>query len=267
MSKRNSPPPPPPSHTKSSPKKETDKREIKIEDKRVKDMTKQPLPPITEQSKTPQKESSPKQQPKKAEASTPPPLPPRQQQVVSNNNPTTPPSPQNKQTSSKNQIQDSRKNTEASASNSNANTTSTTERELTVPYVASTRKARSISIGLSHPITFGYAKQKPPSNNTNTNQQKGASASKFSSTTERVMKDVPEPTREVLTMNQVYTKDGKINCDLLKEHFRKEGRIALDVAKRIINTAKDLFKAEPNVLELKTPLNSTHSSHFSHLIF
>jgi serine/threonine-protein phosphatase 2B catalytic subunit len=238
MSQQKTSPPSLPPNIKSSPKKEAEKREIRRDDKRLKDSTKQKPPPITEQSNSSLKDQQSKQGTQKTDGLL--------QKEQSAKNPNSNPSSNDKIETTNQKINSSLNENPAASSS---------ERELTVPYAASTRKARSVSIGLSHPITFGYAKPKPTQNNTNAGQAKSNLSSKFSSTTERVMKDVPEPTREVLTMNQVYKKDNKIDCDLLKEHFRKEGRIAIDVAKRIINSAKELFKAEPNVLDLKTPLN------------
>jgi hypothetical protein len=209
MSQKRTPPSSPPPNVKSAPKKEPEKREIKREDKRPKDTTRQKPPPITEHSTAPQKDIQNKESQKSASSS--------QSEQTFANNPSASPASTTQSSPGESSTQ------QMKPIENGKPTTNSTERELTVPYASSTRKARSVSIGLSHPITFGYAKQKPPQNNTNTNQPKTNPSSKFSSTTERVMKDVPEPTREVLTMNQVYNKDGKINCDLLKEHFRKEG--------------------------------------------
>ncbi len=41
---------------------------------------------------------------------------------------------------------------------------------------------------------------------------------------------------------------------VLKEHLQKEGRLTQDAAMKLIDMASALFKAEPNMLELRYPI-------------
>jgi serine/threonine-protein phosphatase 2B catalytic subunit len=123
---------------------------------------------------------------------------------------------------------------------------------------------RSVSVGISHPITFGVPQKEPmpdPAssnvNGSNTNASapaKKKELKKYLDTKERIVKDVQAPARDKLTIEQLF-KDDKIDTDLLKDHLRREGRLEADAAKLIITKAMEIFKNEPNVLELETPIN------------
>jgi serine/threonine-protein phosphatase 2B catalytic subunit len=81
------------------------------------------------------------------------------------------------------------------------------------------------------------------------------------STVDRLAPDVAHPTTRVLKMEEVYGPDGLPRDDVLLEHFRQEGRVAVDVAHRIITTATALFKQEPNVVEVPAPVTIVGDIH------
>lgn len=70
----------------------------------------------------------------------------------------------------------------------------------------------------------------------------------------RVMKDVPPPVWNYLTIQDLVTDDNRIQWKVLKEHLFHEGRLELDAALLIVQKAKEILSQEKNVLELKPPL-------------
>lgn len=76
---------------------------------------------------------------------------------------------------------------------------------------------------------------------------------KFKLTTSgRVRDDVPEPAKGFL--ENVFDKDGKPNCEAIKEHFLKEGRLRREDALRIVRSTKAVVAEEPNMLEVAPPV-------------
>ncbi|XP_030647227.1 protein phosphatase 3, catalytic subunit, gamma isozyme, a isoform X7 [Chanos chanos] len=73
------------------------------------------------------------------------------------------------------------------------------------------------------------------------------------STTERLIKTVPLPPHQRLTMKDLYV-DGKPNAELLKSHLVKEGRVEEDVALRIINDGANILRQEKCMLEVEAPI-------------
>ena len=70
---------------------------------------------------------------------------------------------------------------------------------------------------------------------------------------DRVHSDVEPPVADVLQHDQLF--DGtKIRVNLLKEHFRREGRITTDDIFYIVETATDLIAREPNLLTVPAPV-------------
>lgn len=62
-------------------------------------------------------------------------------------------------------------------------------------------------------------------------------------------------------MEDVYGPDGLPRDDVLLDHFKQEGRVATDVAQRIITTATALFKQEPNVVDVPAPVTIVGDIH------
>lgn len=76
------------------------------------------------------------------------------------------------------------------------------------------------------------------------------------STMERVCKDVQAPAFHKPKDEQFYDKDDptKPNLAFLKQHFYREGRLTEEQALFIISRASEIFKAEPNLLEMDAPI-------------
>lgn len=66
--------------------------------------------------------------------------------------------------------------------------------------------------------------------------------------------DVPLPPDHRLTMAEVFDVKGKPNLERLKVHMHNEGRIAEDVALRIINDGAALLRKEDNVIDVEAPI-------------
>jgi len=72
--------------------------------------------------------------------------------------------------------------------------------------------------------------------------------------TKRVVDSLPPPPTHRLTMGQVFDGRGKPRPELLKAHFIKEGRVAEDVALKIISETTAIFAKEKNVLDVTAPV-------------
>lgn len=71
----------------------------------------------------------------------------------------------------------------------------------------------------------------------------------------RVVKSVPMPPSHKLTMNEVYDQViGKPRPETLKSYFIREGRIAEEVALRIIEEGAALLREEKTLLEIDAPV-------------
>ena len=82
------------------------------------------------------------------------------------------------------------------------------------------------------------------------------------STTERPVQGVPMPVAHTLGSNVLFTPGDsedntlKINVPALQNHFYHEGRLEVDDVLYILNTATEIFRSEPNVLHIASPVNS-----------
>lgn len=81
------------------------------------------------------------------------------------------------------------------------------------------------------------------------------------STLDRLQADVMHPTTRILTMAEVYDADGLPRDELLLDHFKQEGRVADDVARRILETTTAILKQEPNVVDVPAPVTIVGDIH------
>lgn len=75
---------------------------------------------------------------------------------------------------------------------------------------------------------------------------------------ERQVKSVPMPAAFVPTDEQLFMNDAygrrRPNPDFLREHFLREGRLTLEQALTILRQTTDLLAAEPNILNVRSPV-------------
>jgi hypothetical protein len=74
-------------------------------------------------------------------------------------------------------------------------------------------------------------------------------------TKERMVKDVPPPA--VGPLEDFWPEDGDIDLDKLRTHLVNEGRLSKVDAARLISTATQVFKKEPNLLDVPQPVTGT----------
>ncbi|KTW29821.1 serine/threonine-protein phosphatase 2B catalytic subunit [Pneumocystis carinii B80] len=80
----------------------------------------------------------------------------------------------------------------------------------------------------------------------------------FVSTQERICKDVQAPITYIPTDDEIFIMDengGKrLNIQFIKNHFYREGRISEEHALWIIMEGTNIFRNEPNLIELEAPI-------------
>ncbi|KAK6466001.1 Metallo-dependent phosphatase-like protein [Scheffersomyces coipomensis] len=74
------------------------------------------------------------------------------------------------------------------------------------------------------------------------------------STKERYMKDVEYPVDYIPTEEQVFLPNGLPNCDFIKNHFIRQGRLDIKHATKIIKAAGKILSQEPNLLHIPAPV-------------
>ncbi|KAJ2717098.1 3',5'-cyclic-nucleotide phosphodiesterase (PDEase) (3':5'-CNP) [Coemansia spiralis] len=76
------------------------------------------------------------------------------------------------------------------------------------------------------------------------------------STTERAVREVPYPATELPGHDQVFEggDERRPQCELLREHFFREGRLREEDALAIIREATQVLRAEPTLLTLSSPV-------------
>eukprot|EP00054_Salpingoeca_dolichothecata_P010597 m.59092 g.59092 ORF g.59092 m.59092 type:complete len:466 (-) comp19071_c0_seq2:94-1491(-) len=80
-------------------------------------------------------------------------------------------------------------------------------------------------------------------------------------TSERALPDVPHPEPKVLDVADIYGDADIPNDTLLLEHFKKEGRVTTDAAKKIVHQVTEILKKEPNVLDIPAPVTIVGDIH------
>ena len=88
------------------------------------------------------------------------------------------------------------------------------------------------------------------------------------STTERPVQGVPMPVAHTLRSDVLFKHVAgagpsggdrvDINIPALKTHFYHEGKLEVDDVLYILNTATEILRSEPNVLNITSPINSKY---------
>ena len=78
---------------------------------------------------------------------------------------------------------------------------------------------------------------------------------------DRIMKDVPYPATNRLSVNETFDEHNLPRIEIIREHFYNEGRLSEEAAKKIIITAKALLHKEPNLLHIKSPVTIVGDIH------
>ncbi|TID24576.1 hypothetical protein CANINC_003048 [Pichia inconspicua] len=74
-------------------------------------------------------------------------------------------------------------------------------------------------------------------------------------TTERVLKSLPAPTNEILSDKDLFGNPGGLpNYTLLRDHFKREGKLKQEQVLKIIKLATKIFESEQNLLHVSSPV-------------
>lgn len=76
-----------------------------------------------------------------------------------------------------------------------------------------------------------------------------------------IMSQVPQPVANKPTDHELYVQDGperKVNCDFLKTHFIREGRLKEAQAIFILEQATNIFSREANMVPVRSPVTSLY---------
>lgn len=74
-------------------------------------------------------------------------------------------------------------------------------------------------------------------------------------TTERVLESLPAPTKEIPTDKELFGNPGGLpNYQLLREHFKREGKLKQTQVLKLIKMATKIFENEQNLLHVSSPV-------------
>ncbi|KAH3765391.1 calcineurin catalytic subunit A [Pelomyxa schiedti] len=83
-----------------------------------------------------------------------------------------------------------------------------------------------------------------------------------SSGEDRPVPSVPLPETRELNSDMLFSDtDGKPNLHFLRTHLSKQGKLAIPAAIELLQTATQIFKQEPNLLELTAPITIIGDTH------
>ena len=62
------------------------------------------------------------------------------------------------------------------------------------------------------------------------------------------------PITKKLTETELWSEDGTIDLELLKNHLKGEGRLDHVAATRLVNAGADILRKEENLIEVDAPI-------------
>ncbi|KNC53911.1 serine/threonine-protein phosphatase 2B catalytic subunit 3 [Thecamonas trahens ATCC 50062] len=73
---------------------------------------------------------------------------------------------------------------------------------------------------------------------------------------------VPAPRRPAMSADELFSgPGGDVNTDLLLQHLRTEGRLSLEAASQLLETAREVLSREPNCVPLEAPMHIVGDIH------
>jgi hypothetical protein len=85
------------------------------------------------------------------------------------------------------------------------------------------------------------------------NNPETAASVKIRETLARQIREVPEPAKARLSYETLFINKGLPDYQLLKDHLIREGKLTDDAILGLVEKATELFRDEPNLLELDAP--------------
>ena len=70
---------------------------------------------------------------------------------------------------------------------------------------------------------------------------------------ERVVSKVPPPAIERLSLSEITRSDNSFRLDLIRDHFLREGMLSADATKKILISAAQVFRNQPNIIHVEPP--------------